>query len=346
MEFRALDIGFELIGIINPVIVQWNRKYHECGDYAITMPKKQYTNNIKYISCDERKEVGIVNKTTVKNDGTVEIQGYFLEKVLDNAIIYPTFYGSGEITAVLKTMIEKYQVEIDDLWRLYDITTLCIGSKIDFQATGDELGMKLYEILKTQEMSYRVTYNYEEQHIYLEFYKGEDKTQASENKAYTTFSSEWGNIENPIVYVDDSNYKNYAVVAGSGEGAERINIIVDIRSSSHEGIKKLFVDDRNTTFNNKEQTLEQYKLELNQNGLEKLEDYKRIVNIDFNVIGDTFKYLTDYDLGTKCDVIINDIELAVEARIIAVYEVFKEGKHTIELEIGDKIITEYEKLRK
>lgn len=77
MEFRALDIGFELIGIINPVIVQWNRKYHECGDYAITMPKKQYTNNIKYISCDERKEVGIVNKTTVKNDGTVEIQGYF-----------------------------------------------------------------------------------------------------------------------------------------------------------------------------------------------------------------------------------------------------------------------------
>lgn len=346
MEFRALDIGFELISIINPVIVQWNRKYYECGDYAITIPKNQYNNDMKYISCDERNEVGIVNKITVKSDFTVELQGYFLEKTLDNAVIYPTFYGSGEITTVLKKMIEEHQVEIDDLWRLYDIKASCTGSKIDFQSTGDELGIKLYEILKTQEMSYRVIYNYEEQRIYLEFYKGEDKTQSSENKTYTTFSDEWGNVENPIVYIDDSNYKNCAVVAGSGEGAERINVTVDIRSSPHEGIKKLFVDDRNTTFDSEKQTLEQYKLELNQNGLEKLEEYKRIINIDFNVIGDTFEYMNDYDLGTKCDVIINDIELAVEARIIAIYEVFKEGKHTIELEVGDKIITEYEKLRR
>lgn len=346
MEFRALDKSFELIGIINPIIVQWNRKYYECGDYSIVMTSIQYTEALKYVSCSDRKEVGIVNKVTSNSDGTVEITGYFLEKILDNSIIYPTFFGSGELTTVLKNMIENYQIEIDNLWRLYDIKTLDTGIKIDFQATGDELGKKMYEILQTKEMSYSIQYDFEEQHLYLEFLKGTDRTQNETNDNYITFSSSWGNLENPLIYIDDSNYKNYAVIAGSGEGSSRIDVIIDIRSSESEGIRKIFIDNRGTTFDANKQTLEQYKLELRQNGLEKLESYKKIINIDFDVVGNNFEYLVDYDLGDKCDVIINDISLAIEARIIAIYEVFKNGQHNIELELGDKIITEYDKLRK
>ena len=47
--------------------------------------------------------------------------------------------------------------------------------------------------------------------------------------------------------------------------------------------------------------------------------------------------MVDYDLGTLVDIIINDIGLTMSARIIAIYEVFKEGTHTIEVEVGNQV---------
>lgn len=345
MEFRALDKYFEFVGVINPITVQWNRKYYEVGDFVITIPMKQYHSNVRYISCNERKELGVVNKASYqKTDDTMEISGYFAESLLNYGNTYPTFYGSGEITYVLKTMLDTYQVEIDNLWRIYDITALETGDKVDFQSTGDELATKLYEILKTQEMSFNVTYGFEQKHIALEFYKGKDMTQSANGDVYVTFTTAKGNIVDPVVYIDDSNYRNYAVVAGSGEADERIYVEVD--QSNGEGIRKLFVDERGTQYNSSEQTLDQYKLELQQKGIEKLQDYQKITNIDFSVIGNGYQYMKDFDLGTKCDTIIENIGLAYEARIIAIYEAFQKGLHTIEIEIGDKIPTDRDKMRR
>ena len=56
-------------------------------------------------------------------------------------------------------------------------------------------------------------------------------------------------------------------------------------------------------------------------------------------------YRRDYDLGDLCDVRNDRLQLAFEARIIEVSEVWKENTHTVTLQFGDKIPTVYQRGR-
>lgn len=343
MELFALDKDFQNVSQIVPSNIQWNRKYYEHGSFAIQIPFNQYTEDMVYIYTKDRKEVGMINKVSYKdenNSKNVMLEGYFLERMLNDKVIYPTFYGSGEITSACSQMFNQYKEDIP-------ITTTSqreTGNKVDFQATGDELGSKLNEVLQTQEMSYRVLYDYVENTLSLQFYKGLDRTQSQIENNFVTFSTLWGNVIGVQADKDNSNYKNFAIVAGTGQAEERINVEVDMSAGAYK--KKVFVDERNTVYNPDEQTLDQYKLELQQKGLEKLLDYQNVTNITFTPKGNSYEYMIDYDLGDKCDIILNDIGIQMEARIIAIYEVFKDNIHTIELEFGDKVLSRIEKLER
>lgn len=338
MEFKALDKDFNLIDIIAPTNVQWNRRYYEPGDFVIEIPYEDYDSNMQYVYCTERTEVGMIQKVqnTEKN---VLISGFFLEKWLDDKIIYPTFYGSGEITHECTEMINQYKEDIP----ITSVSARETGSKVDFQSTGDELSAKIYEVLQTQEMSYRLLYDYLTNDIGVQFYKGADKTQNAGEDDYVTFSTSWDNLSDQNVVVDKSNFKNFFVVAGTGQADERITVEVDLSNGGYK--KKLFVDERNTKYNPDEQTLEQYKLELQQKGLEKSLDYQIVENVDFIVDPTGYEYLVDYDLGTKVDVVITKLQLSFEVRITAIYEVFKEGTHTIEVEVGTPIRSKFQNIR-
>lgn len=343
MELFALDKNFQNISQIVPTNIQWTRKYYEHGSFSIQLPYDQYSSDMKYIYTKDRKEVGMINKVSYRDDNRskiIQIEGYFLERWLNDKIIYPTFYGTGEITETLTKMFNQYKEDI----QINSVISKNKGSKVDFQSTGDELGKKLNEILQTQEMSYRVLYDYVNNKFTLEFYKGFDRTQSQIENNFITFSTNWNNIKSVNADIDDSNYKNYAVVAGTGQADERITVDVDISNNAYK--KKLFVDARNEKYDPSKQTLEQYKLELRQKGIEKLLNYKNVTNIVFNPLANSYMYLEDYDLGDKCDIIISDIGISIEARIIAVYEVFKNNIHSIELEFGDKILTRIEKLER
>ena len=58
-----------------------------------------------------------------------------------------------------------------------------------------------------------------------------------------------------------------------------------------------------------------------------------------------FIYLKDWDLGDRVDAIVEDIGLAMQARIVTVREVFKKNDHTVEIELGDKKLTQLQKAR-
>lgn len=340
MELFALDKDFNVVSQIVPTNIQWNRKYYEHGSYSIQIPHDQYSKEMKLIYTKDRQEVGMINKVSYSDDNNIQLEGYFLERWLNDKVIYPTFYGSGEITNVLGKMFNQYKEDIP----ISTIAKRETGNKVDFQATGDELGNKLNEVLQTQEMSYKVLYDFANNKFTLQFYKGLDRTQSQIENNFITFATSWNNIKDVKADTDNSNYKNYAIVAGIGQADERITVDVDISNGQYK--KKLFVDARNEKMDAEKQTLEQYKLELRQKGLEKLLDFKNVTNIAFEPLGNSYEYLKDYDLGDKCDIIIDDIGISMEARIIAVYEVFKDNKHTIELEFGDKILTRLDKLER
>lgn len=338
MEFKALDNNFNLLDIIVSSNIQWNRKYYTVGDFEIEIPMIDYDSNMKYIYCPQRPEVGMIQKVA-NSQKNILLSGYFLERKMFDKIVYPTFYGRGDISDVCINMINQFKEDIP----INSIQKRESGSNVDFQATGDELGRKLYEVLQTQEMSYKVTYDYVNGKINLIIYKGDDKTQDSGVDDPVTFSTSWNNLSDIELNVDNSNFKNYFVVAGTGQADERITVDVDLSNGTYK--QKLFVDERNTKYNPDEQTLDEYKAELRQKGLEKALDYEVIENVSFKVDPTSYGYMVDYDLGTKVDTVITELNMAFETRITEIHEVFKDGLHSIEVEVGNPVKKKFQNIR-
>lgn len=342
MIFWQMDENFELLGEVIPSNVQWNRKYYEFGDYSIVIPSRQFDKNAKYIYRTDRKQLGIINKPSYDDSKKyVTLSGYFVEKKLNDKIIYPVYRGSGEVSSVCSQIFNTYK---DDLGiDIAEPQMMASGDTIDIQITGEELGTKLFSILQTQEMSYKVNYDFVTNKLDLVFYKGLDRTQDQFDNNFVTFSKTFENISNVQADIDDSNYKNYFVVAGGEEGVNRVVEVVDL---SNGGYKKMAFIDARDLQQQEGQSLDDYKLELRQRGLEKAQDYLKITNITVNPVTSSYVYLEDYDLGDKCDIIVEELGIMIKARIIAVYEVVKNGYTTIELEFGDKILTKIDKLER
>jgi hypothetical protein len=175
-------------------------------------------------------------------------------------------------------------------------------------------------------------------------YKGVDRTQSQTENNFVVFSKGFKNLREITCEEDESNYKNYFVVGGTGEGDDRIYATLDLSDGGYK--KQLFIDAKSKSYNEKKQTLAEYKEVLIQTAREKAEKYVKIQNIEFDADTNAgAKYLTDYDLGDKCDVVIEPLGLSYETRIIEILESWSKGEHKVTLTFGDKIPTQYEKAR-
>jgi hypothetical protein len=233
-----------------------------------------------------------------------------------------------------------------------------LGDDVEFQATGKELGMECYKRLQAQGLSYRCAYNKDDDKIYFSIWQGKDRTQGQSQNSFATFSSEFGNLGKVEVTIDKSNYKNFAVVGGEGEGDNRYYEQADASGGGY--LRKVLIDSRNARFDPTEQTQAQYRADLRQDGFDGLKnDYYIIENAKITAAGTaaaiyaasgvgagtSLIYMEDYDLGDLCDVVLSDIGIEIAARIINVHEVIKRKQHLIEIEFGEAILTRTEKAR-
>lgn len=76
-------------GSIPYTSLTWHRRYHECGEFSMTVPASMYDPSWYFIETDERPETGIIQKVqytddpTYGNDDTVTISGFFLESIMN-----------------------------------------------------------------------------------------------------------------------------------------------------------------------------------------------------------------------------------------------------------------------
>ena len=133
---------------------------------------------------------------------------------------------------------------------------------------------------------------------------------------------------------------------GKYEDGKQIEVDVDLRSDPSEYAQLLYVDQTGQSFDSTKQTRAEYDAQLYQAGLEELAKYTDVTSVTFDTIDRGLTYLEDYDLGDKCDVILDSVSQSFTVRIIEVMEVFKENKHTVTLQFGEKVPTVYSKARR
>lgn len=347
MRLLALDKNFTPVRYLQAFHVQWDREYYGCGEFSLQMAAAGYTPEMAYLYTKDRPETGIIQK--VRQEGTVkgefvELSGYFLERILNDKIVYPTFYATGNLELACRQLLEQYKEDIPLLQ--LPAAPAGLGQDTVWQELGGCLGDVLAERLEAQELGLRCALDYENGRILAQVWQGRDRTQSQGQNNFVVFSSGFKNIEKLQLDRDLSNYKNWALVQGKGVGDELIQQEVDLSAGGYK--RKVFFESTKR-FDPKKQTLQEFKEGLYQFGLEKLTSkYGQSTNIELDVSpasGRGFAYLRDFDLGDKVDVVLNRLGLALECRIVSVHEVWKKGAHTVSIELGNKVLTDFEKAR-
>ena len=335
MDLVFLDSDFNAIKSVEYINLQWNRRYYECGQYSIQILAEDYDHSFAYMYRDTEIELGIVQKieyTDSDRGELVQISGFFMESILNDYILLPTFSFNGSVKDCISTMLSTYCTDIPNL--LVDVSQAPTAS-LSFQTTGEEIASQLYSILQKYEHSISLGYGYINNERNYRVWTGLDRTSEIApilGNEPAVFSQNWGHFKNLVVTTDTSNYKNYAIVAGSGEGDLRQKVIVD--NSGGESLKRLYVDARDLQ-QEEGMSQQQYWGALAERGIEYLNQYKKILNINFDFIGD-MEYKENFDLGDKCDIILKNMG-EYQSRIIGINETVKENRKEINLIFGDKV---------
>lgn len=354
IELIALDKDFQIVSLISYNNLQWNRKFYEPGSFSVQIPLEQYSTEFRYLYTNDRPEMGEISQVNYKYDGLnkyVALSGYFLENRLNRMIAYkkanvtnitnqPNWSNqSGCAEDVAFAYFNGFKQLAwsggsSDLNILAGISNHQ-GKQSDHARRNEQLGSKIYTILKPSRMSYRVHYDLLENAMTFTCYQGTDRTSDnSELNNPVVFSTDYGNLINPDVLISSTDYKNSYVnvstVTDSDSKKETVTVYVGTEKESNE--PNLFVQiDSSLNADDYSGTSSLYTA-LAQEGHNKLLDSQMVLNMNFDTLIGSYEYLTDFDLGDLCSIEITDLGLSADAVLTSIYEVIKEGQHTINLE--------------
>ncbi len=196
-------------------------------------------------------------------------------------------------------------------------------------------------------MSQRLVFDYLENTLSYEVWKGLDRRDSQTENSWAVFSDHFRNIKNAQYDRDASDCRNFAYVAGEGEGAERKVVEVDVRQGSGEERRELWVDARDLQQHSDtvNYTDAQYRDLLFQRGLEKLSDYAAVEKVDSDIDpAANLAYGTDFDLGDLCTYRYSDVDMECSKRITEIQEVLEGPKRTLSVIFGNDGATDFKKI--
>lgn len=364
----ALDGRFGIVSLLRYTNLQWNRKYHEPGTFSIQIPLEQYSSEINYIYTKDRREIGQVSQVNYINQSgykNVNLSGYFLENQLNRRIAYPKpfvtniknnpswTYREGKAENVAFAFFEAFKdVVFDDIHSdagidppfnsLLGIETGSNqgrGNTARHERNGEQLGSKIYQILKPSGMSFHVDYDFLTGKKIFNVWQGKDRTSEQKGNNPIVFSTKYGNIKNPNVLLDNTSYKN-AVIAKSdyqNDGKDITYVKAFIGDGRADDYSDNFIYNE-TSINRSEYDEDSFNDTIQNESKLLLNDLAKTINVEFDAMEGSYEYMDDFDLGDNTSIEIPEIGISATARLIGCYEVVKSGKWSMTMEFGTPII--------
>jgi len=348
------ELDFQgLIEVFNSFI--WRRRYSRCGDFELYLPitaenlsllKK---GNIIYKKDDSEAGYIEYRKLTEDVEGReiLAIKGRFITGYLGRRIIWGTENLNGTIEAAMRHLINNSCISPTDIQRKIELLELGelkgITQPANFQVSYSNLLNTIEEKAATNELGIRTLFNIQNKKLIFDIYKGLNRTAGQNINARAIFSKEFENVLEQE-YTDSMNdYKNIALIAGEGEGAERALTTV----GSGVGVDRfeLFVDARD--MQQEEMSTEDYTSQLQQRGNEKLSENSVIQTFSSKVnVLSNLTYKVDFDLGDIVTFVSKKWGITIDTRITEVEEVYESEGKQINITFGNDIPTLIDKIKK
>ena len=311
----------ERIGLLSSwTSLVWRENYKTPGRFMLEVPFSEgilsLLKNDRYIGLTGRNPLMTIKTIQAKNNRMI-INGFCLLRLLKDRV---------------STTVVKKSVNGEEAFRaLFDAATpfplLSLGESAGLEEkTKTEMSdMTLldYAIKIAEEIDAGIRVRRDGKRLLFEMYRP--------NNAAANYSTLWGNIGDPQYTNSTEEYANVAIVAGEGEGSDRVMVEAGDTSATGLARREMYIDARGEQKKGGE-TAAAYKARLVKYGEEKLEEVRQIVNLSFSVNDDTVK------LGEIVPARVPEYGVSATARIEAIQITAQRGKIKRELVIGTPIL--------
>lgn len=321
------------------------------------IPLAQYNSSYKYIFTKDRTEMGEITQINFINQRgykAINISGFFLENWLNKRVVYRK--GTSNIVGGPEWMNQEGNAEdvayayfnafkdvsisqsgdtVDCILGIESGQSLSRGKISNHERCGEKLGSKIYSILKPSEMSYRILYDFEENKKVFSVWSGYDRTQDQSENNPVTFSTRYGNIKNPNILIETTNYCNSCIIDNENNGAVYERALLNKAAEDDEYI---FSYVKSSVNKNDYDSDTDFYSALEAEGKTDLNERVKLINVEFDAMEGSYDYMEDFDLGDKCNIEIPEVDISADAVLIGCYEVIKKGNHSLTLEFGEPVL--------
>ena len=341
MELIILDKNFDELGRVDEFSsLQWFIKYYDIGSFELHCtidyfpmldlgtyifrpnyinPNGYQGNNLAFIQSLQQSKL---------DDGSDElvVTGNFIEDIFNDRIIPLEKNYSGTAEEIAYTLIKEYFIDFEPYPRLKlaDSVKLSTEQK-SVKYKGKTIADVIYPLLKEEEMSCGIIYDYLTDQLTFKVWKGLDRTDFQSVNDFAIFSDDFETAKQLNYERDISKYRNYAVVVG----VDDVRVDVDLRQNG-EIIRQVYVRSSLSKNTNEGSTLSdsEYRKKLEQVGREKLDELKQIemFDCDAETSNSALIYKQDYDIGDYCTCKSKRLDKMADKRITQIKEIYEDGE--------------------
>lgn len=333
MDIFILNQNFEAIDVIdNYESLIWTDRYFEYGDFELYLPMQRgLLDSLKkdhYLYSRDSEHLMIIEDFEITTDAEtgshLRVVGRSLESILDRRIVWGQKTYSGNVQAIIKSMITDAIIapEIEsrkiENFIFQDSSDESVnGDSIEVQFTGDNLYNSVSLLCQMVGAGFKIVLDSDNNFVFS-LYSGQDRSYTQDSNPYVVFSPSFENIIDSRYVETNSSYRNVTLVAGEGEGSERKTVTVGEVSGLLR--RELFTDARDISSQTQDGTLtdEQYNAQLTERGNTKLQEYTASTAFDGKAeTTRMFRYGEDFFMGDIVQ-IVNEFGMESRAYITAI----------------------------
>ncbi len=333
----------KLAGIVEAYeYLRWTRRYSRCGSFELKAIATSENlallklGNILWKNDDE--EAGLIEfmeLSGIENE-YILISGRFATSFLSRRIIWGTEVLSGDLGAAIGRLINNNIISPSDISRKIDgifYVSSVLSISINTQATYKNLMDTVIGLCETADVGIKTVFDPKTGSFTVTLYIG--------GQSQAVFSREYENIIEQVFTQSAADYASFALVAGEGEGADRIT--VSVGGGAGEERYETYVDARDLRA---EDFPNDYTAALAFRGQSRLIESAMVQAFDatVNQYGN-LTYKTDFDIGSEIQAVSKQWGVSMNARITEIEESYDREGMSLNVIFGKPLLTINEKLK-
>ncbi|WP_231745112.1 siphovirus ReqiPepy6 Gp37-like family protein [Lysinibacillus sp. F5] len=285
------------------------------------------------------------------------IKALSLKTFTSQRLIYPAAGKThesvtGNVETVMRHFVNTQMINPSDPARIFPRLVLGAnqnkGPAIEENSRYDPLNEKLTELSDLHGLGWNIELDLKNKRFVFVVKEGRNLVANQTGLPQAIFSTEFETIESLEYTESDLDYKNFAVVAGQGEGIERR--IISIGDAVGADRYEMFVDARDVSEEDDEgnpRPVEKVVADLNKRGNEKLSEHAQEIYLGCQILTTSrLIYGKDFSVGDVVTVRDKGWSVTMDTRITAVKEVYEYGKRKIEVVFDNDKPTFISKMRR